>query len=64
MISNHARAAGTAAAAGGPAYGHALASGVTAALTIGSAATLLALAVTLITIRVRREDLPDSPLPA
>jgi hypothetical protein len=38
--------------------------GVTAALTIGAAATLLALAVTLITIRVRREDLPASPLPA
>jgi len=64
VVSNHARAAGTAAAAGGPAYGHALASGVTAALTIGAAATLLALAVTLITIRVRREDLPASPLPA
>jgi MFS family permease len=29
----------------------------------GAAATLLALAVTLITIRVRREDLPASPLP-
>jgi hypothetical protein len=37
---------------------------VTAALTIGAAATVLALAVTLITIRVRREDLPASPLPA
>jgi hypothetical protein len=36
---------------------------VTAALTIGAAATLLALAVALVTIRVRREDLPASPLP-
>jgi MFS family permease len=63
VVSNHARAAGTGAAAGGPAYGHALASGVTAALTIGAAATLLALAVALVTIRVRREDLPASPLP-
>jgi hypothetical protein len=63
VVGNHARAAG-AGAAGGPAYGHALATGVTAALTIGAAATLLALAVTLITIRVRREDLPASPLPA
>jgi EmrB/QacA subfamily drug resistance transporter len=64
VVSNHARAAGAGAAAGGPAYGHALASGVTAALSIGAAATLLALAVTLITIRVRREELPASPLPA
>ena len=62
VVSNHARAAGSAAAAGGPAYGHALAPGVTAALTIGAAATLLALAVALVTIRVRREDLPASPL--
>jgi hypothetical protein len=35
---------------------------VTAALTIGAGATVLALIVTLITIRVRRQDLPDSPL--
>jgi EmrB/QacA subfamily drug resistance transporter len=63
VVSNHARAAGSGAAAAGPAYGHALASGVTAALTIGAAATLLALAVALVTIRVRREDLPASPLP-
>ncbi|HEX6857188.1 MAG TPA: MFS transporter [Streptosporangiaceae bacterium] len=60
VVSNHARAAGP---AGAPAYGHALALGVTTALTIGAAATLLALAVTLVTIRVRREDLPASPLP-
>ena len=47
---------------GSPIYDHALASGVTAALTIGAGATVLALIVTLITIRVRRQDLPDSPL--
>ena len=45
-------------------YAHALTSGVTAALTIGAAATVLALVVTLVAIRVRREDLPDTPLPA
>ena len=44
-------------------HAHALSDGVTAALTIGAAATVLALIVTLVTIRVRREDLPDSPLP-
>jgi hypothetical protein len=32
------------------------------ALTIGAGATVLALIVTLITIRLRRQDLPDSPL--
>jgi EmrB/QacA subfamily drug resistance transporter len=63
VVSTHARAAGPAAVPGTPAYGHALASGVTAALTMGAVATLLALAITLITIRVRREDLPASPLP-
>ena len=46
-----------------PVYDHALTAGVTAALTIGAAATVLALIVTLVAIRVRREDLPDSPLP-
>ena len=51
-----------AAAPGGPIYDHALASGVTTALTMGAGATVLALIVTLIAIRVRREDLPDSPL--
>jgi hypothetical protein len=47
-----------------PVYDHALTAGVTSALTIGAAATVLALVVTLVAIRVRREDLPDSPLPA
>jgi predicted MFS family arabinose efflux permease len=47
---------------GSPVYDHALSSGVNTALTIGAGATVLALIVTLIAIRVRREDLPDSPL--
>jgi MFS family permease len=47
---------------GSPIYDHALAGGVTTALTIGAAATVLALIVTLMFIRVRREDLPASPL--
>jgi EmrB/QacA subfamily drug resistance transporter len=47
---------------GSPLYDHALATGVTAALTIGAGATVLALVVTLVTIRVRRQDLPDSPI--
>jgi hypothetical protein len=47
---------------GSPVYDHALSSGVTTALTMGAAATVLALIVTLIAIRVRRADLPDSPL--
>jgi EmrB/QacA subfamily drug resistance transporter len=38
-------------------YTHALSAGVTAALTIGAIATLLALVVTLVTIRVGRDDL-------
>ncbi len=41
---------------------HALSDGVTTALTIGAGATVLALIVTLLTIRVRREDLPDGPM--
>jgi EmrB/QacA subfamily drug resistance transporter len=45
-----------------PIYIHALSSGVTTALTMGAAATMLALIVTVIAIRVRREDLPDGPL--
>jgi len=49
---------------GSPIYDHALTAGVSAALTIGAAATVLALIVTLAAIRVRHEDLPDSPLPA
>jgi hypothetical protein len=61
IVSGHVRPAGRHDV--GPVYGHALASGVTVALTIGAAATLLALAITLVTIRVRREDLPASPLP-
>jgi EmrB/QacA subfamily drug resistance transporter len=44
-------------------YHHALGSGVTAALTMGAAATVIAFAVTVATIRVRREDLPGGPLP-
>jgi hypothetical protein len=43
---------------GSPIYDHALSSGVTTALTIGAGATVLA----LIAIRVRREDLPATPL--
>src|SRR5215472_4085797 len=59
----HASAASHAAAApGGPLYDHALSDGVTTALTIGAGATVLALIVTLVTIRVRREDLPDGPM--
>ena len=61
IVSSHVRSADRHDA--GPVYGHALASGVTVALTIGAAATLLALAITLVTIRVRREDLPAGPLP-
>ena len=53
-----------AALSGSPIYHHALTAGVQAALTIGAAATVLALIVTLAAIRVRREDLPDNPLPA
>jgi EmrB/QacA subfamily drug resistance transporter len=51
-------------ATGGALYDHALTAGVHSALTIGAAATVVALIVTLVAIRVRREDLPDSPLPA
>ena len=51
-----------AAGPGSPVYDHALSSGVTTALTMGAGATVLALIVTLIAIRIRREDLPDSPL--
>jgi hypothetical protein len=42
-----------------PGYGHALASGVTSAMTIGAYAGLVALVITVVAIRVRREDLPD-----
>jgi predicted MFS family arabinose efflux permease len=70
IVSNHVRhavahaTAGHAALPGSPIYDHALTAGVRAALAIGAAATVLALIVTLVAIRVRREDLPDSPLPA
>jgi hypothetical protein len=55
--------AGRAALPGSPIYHHALTAGVQAALSIGAAASILALIVTLVAIRVRRKDLPDSPLP-
>jgi EmrB/QacA subfamily drug resistance transporter len=45
-----------------PDYTHALASGVTSAMVIGAAASVLALVVTVVAIRVRREDLPDGPV--
>ena len=45
-----------------PVYDHALTSGDTAALTIGAAATVLALIATLAAIRIRREDFPETPL--
>jgi hypothetical protein len=64
MPAGHAAAAGHAALAGSPVYHHALTAGVEAALTIGAAATVAALIITLVAIRVRREDLPASPLPA
>ena len=51
-VNNHLHA-GTAAG-----YSHALAAGVHNGLAIGAATTLLALAVTLVAIRVRKEDLP------
>src|SRR5215471_13934907 len=58
----HHLAGHAAAGPGSPIYDHALSSGVTTALTMGAAATVLALIVTVIAIRVRREDLPDSTL--
>jgi Major Facilitator Superfamily len=70
IINNHVKHAlaslppGHAAPAGSPAYHHALTAGIHAALTIGAAATILSLIVTLAAIRVRRENLPASPLPA
>jgi MFS family permease len=70
IINNHVRhslthvSAAHAALPGSAVYDHALTAGVTAALTIGAVATVLALIVTLAAIRVRREDLPSSPLPA
>jgi MFS family permease len=49
---------------GSPLYDHALATGVRTALTIGAGATVLALIVALIAIRVRKEDLPSNPMAA
>jgi hypothetical protein len=49
---------------GSPLYDHALAVGVRTALTVGAGATVLALIVALIAIRVRKEDLPSSPMAA
>ena len=46
---------------GGPVYDHALSSGVSDALAIGAGAALLALVVTLVTIRIRRAELPSAP---
>jgi predicted MFS family arabinose efflux permease len=43
-----------------PIYLHALSGGVTTALTMGAGATVLALAVTIALIRVRREDVADA----
>ena len=70
IINNHVRhslagvsSAPNAPTPGSPGYDHALTAGVSAALTIGAAATVLALLVTLVAIRVRRHDLPDDPLP-
>ena len=60
VAAGHTLAGHAAAGPGTPIYDHALSSGVTTALTIGAGATALALIVTLIAIRVRREDLPDS----
>jgi hypothetical protein len=62
IVASHDLAGHAAAGPGSPIYDHALSSGVTTALTIGAGATVLALIVTVIAIRVRREDLPDSPL--
>jgi len=45
-----------------PGYAHALSSGVTSAMEIGACAGLLALVITLVAIRVRREDLPGGPV--
>jgi predicted MFS family arabinose efflux permease len=54
-VANHAV---TAVSPGSPIYDHALSSGVTRGLTLGAAGAVVAFAVALATIRVRREDLP------
>jgi EmrB/QacA subfamily drug resistance transporter len=56
-----AAAARTAVQPGSALYDHALTAGVRAALAIDAAATVVALIVALIAIRVRRADLPNSP---
>jgi MFS family permease len=45
-----------------PGYPGALWSGVTVALVMAACACLLALVITIVTIRVRREDRPDGPV--
>ena len=62
VAAGHHLAGPAAAGPGSSVYDHALSSGVTTALTLGAGATVLALIVTVIAIRVRREDLPGSPL--
>jgi EmrB/QacA subfamily drug resistance transporter len=47
-----------AASPGSPIYDHALSSGLTRGLTLGAVGAALAFVVALVTIRVRREDLP------
>jgi EmrB/QacA subfamily drug resistance transporter len=59
---SHSLAGHATAAPGSSVYDHALSSGITTALTLGAGATVLALIVTAVAIRVRREDLPDSPM--
>jgi len=52
VVNNHVRNQGGG-GPGSPGYGDALSAGVTAALTMGAVATVLALAVTLAAIRTR-----------
>jgi hypothetical protein len=61
-VRNAAHGAGAALSAphaGSPIYDHALSAGVTRGLTIGAAAAALAFVIALVTIRVRRDELPD-----
>jgi hypothetical protein len=46
------------------AYNAAMTSGIHTAMLMGAGAAITALAVAIVTIRVRREDLPDTPMPA
>jgi EmrB/QacA subfamily drug resistance transporter len=73
VVNNHLRSAvakapaahvGRGAVPIGRIYGHALSSGVGTALTIGAATTVVALLIALLTIRVRRADLPANSMPA